>query len=223
MPLPYDTRPAIQTDIDQLREIESEAFPTNWPPTPFKRELGRDKVSVLVAFDNTQHPVKIEAITHPTTSTRSPKPSRTLIGFLKRLIGKEPSNPNVASSDYVVGYVITGFMTDEAHILGIAVRESMRGQGIGELLLISSIEMAMRNQSRVSTLEVRVSNHVAQSLYTKYGFKQVGERKGYYTDNHENAYFMTTDEIGSGSYMERFRSLADSYKSDNGDISPNLS
>ena len=216
MPLPYDTRPATQTDIDQLREIESEAFPTNWPPTPFKRDLGRDKISVLVAYDTTQHP---DPTPNPAPLPRSFNPSRTLLGFLRRLIGMKPSNSNITASNYVAGYVITGFMTDEAHILGIAVRGSLRGKGIGELLLISSIEMAIKNQSRVSTLEVRVSNHVAQSLYTKYGFKQVGERKGYYTDNHENAYIMTTDEIGSAPYMKRFRELADRYKSDAGDIS----
>lgn len=216
MPLPYDTRPATQTDIDQLREIESEAFPTNWPPTPFKRDLGRDKISVLVAYDTTQHP---DPTPNPAPLPRSFNPSRTLLGFLRHLIGMEPSDSNVTASNYVAGYVITGFMTDEAHILGIAVRGRLRGKGIGELLLISSIEMAIKNQSRVSTLEVRVSNHVAQSLYTKYGFKQVGERKGYYTDNHENAYIMTTDEIGSAPYMKRFRELADRYKSDAGDIS----
>ena len=216
MPLPYDTRPATQTDIDQLREIESEAFPTNWPPTPFKRDLSRDKISVLVAYDTTQHP---DPTPNPAPLPRSFNPSRTLLGFLRRLIGMKPSNSNITASNYVAGYVITGFMTDEAHILGIAVRGSLRGKGIGELLLISSIEMAIKNQSRVSTLEVRVSNHVAQSLYTKYGFKQVGERKGYYTDNHENAYIMTTDEIGSAPYMKRFRELADRYKSDAGDIS----
>ena len=214
--MPYDTRPATQTDIDQLREIESEAFPTNWPPTPFKRDLGRDKISVLVAYDTTQHP---DPTPNPAPLPRSFNPSRTLLGFLRHLIGMEPSDSNITASNYVAGYVITGFMTDEAHILGIAVRGSLRGKGIGELLLISSIEIAIRNQSRVSTLEVRVSNHVAQSLYTKYGFKQVGERKGYYTDNHENAYIMTTDEIGSAPYMKRFRELADRYKSDTGDIS----
>ncbi|SVD89007.1 uncharacterized protein METZ01_LOCUS441861, partial [marine metagenome] len=84
IPLPYDTRPATQTDIDQLREIESEAFPTNWPPTPFKRDLGRDKISVLVAYDTTQHP---DPTPNPAPLPRSFNPSRTLLGFLRHLIG----------------------------------------------------------------------------------------------------------------------------------------
>ncbi|CAI8014961.1 Putative [ribosomal protein S18]-alanine N-acetyltransferase [Geodia barretti] len=63
-------------------------------------------------------------------------------------------------------------MTDEAHITGIAVREALRGNGVGELLLLASVELALDRGSRVVTLEVRVSNHVAQSMYTKYGFKE---------------------------------------------------
>ena len=49
--------------------------------------------------------------------------------------------------------------------------------------------------SRYITLEVRVSNRGAQSLYDKYGFKKVGVRKRYYLDNNEDAYIMTTDSI----------------------------
>ena len=60
-------------------------------------------------------------------------------------------------------------------------------------------------------MEVRVSNHVAQSMYTKYGFKEVGLRKRYYTDNNEDAYIMTTDVLSSDGYVERFRALVEKY------------
>jgi ribosomal-protein-alanine N-acetyltransferase len=113
-------------------------------------------------------------------------------------------------------------MTDEAHITGIAVRESLRGKGLGELLLMASIELAMRRQSRVVTLEVRASNHVAQSLYTKYGFSQVGLRKGYYSDNHEDAYIMTTGPISSPAYNEQLHSLEETYKIRRGDVALGL-
>ena len=113
-------------------------------------------------------------------------------------------------------------MTDEAHVTGIAVRGSHRGRGLGELLLMSSIEMAMRRQSRVVTLEVRVSNRVAQSLYTKYGFDQTGLRKRYYTDNQEDAYIMTTAPIGSPEYSEKFRTLEQSYRERRGNAAIGL-
>jgi ribosomal-protein-alanine N-acetyltransferase len=125
-----------------------------------------------------------------------------------------PSTP----TDYIAGYVTIWYMTDEAHITGIAVRESLRGNGLGELLLMSSIEMAIQHQSRVVTLEVRVSNHVAQSLYSKYGFSQVGMRKGYYSDNHEDAYIMTTDVISSHSYNQHLHNLHEAYKTRSDDV-----
>ena len=67
---------------------------------------------------------------------------------------------------------------DEAHIINIAVREACRGQGIGELLLISSIDTAARLKARVLTLEVRASNSVAQNLYTEIWFQEDGSAAG---------------------------------------------
>ena len=57
------------------------------------------------------------------------------------------------------------------------------------------------------TLEVRTSNVVAQQLYRKYGFAVVGLRKGYYSDNHEDALIMTTDAICTAGYQSRFQDL----------------
>jgi ribosomal-protein-alanine N-acetyltransferase len=57
------------------------------------------------------------------------------------------------------------------------------------------------------TLEVRVSNQVAQNLYRKYGFREAGVRKRYYSDNHEDALIMWTPDIHEPSYREQFRML----------------
>ena len=99
------------------------------------------------------------------------------------------------------------FLTDEAHITGIGVRTSHRGLGIGELLLIGAIELSYQRGSRVVTLEVRVSNYVAQSLYRKYLFEDAGIRKRYYVDNNEDALIMTTPVIQSSEYHGRFLDL----------------
>ena len=98
-------------------------------------------------------------------------------------------------------------MVDEAHVINIAVRESYRGKGVGELLLISSIDMATKLKASVVTLEVRASNNVAQKLYSKYGFAKAGIRKGYYTDNKEDAFIMTTDIITSDTFKKQFQKL----------------
>ena len=72
------------------------------------------------------------------------------------------------------------------------------------------------------TLEARVSNYVAQSLYQKYGFEKVGIRKGYYTDNREDAVIMTTQPINTLAYREKFRSLREAYQVGHGEIKIDL-
>ena len=105
------------------------------------------------------------------------------------------------------------YQGEEAHITEIAVREEHRGQGIGELLLIGSLRDAVQYGSKVMTLEVRVSNFIAQRLYEKYVFKNVGTRKGYYSDNREDAVIMTTNPIQSEEYQTKFRDLQEAYSS----------
>ena len=82
-----------------------------------------------------------------------------------------------------------------------------RGRGIGELLLIGAIELAMSRCAEVVTLEVRPSNVVAKNLYQKYGFKERGVRKSYYADDGEDAMIMTTDPILLPSYLDLFHEL----------------
>ncbi|CAI7989174.1 Putative [ribosomal protein S18]-alanine N-acetyltransferase [Geodia barretti] len=103
-------------------------------------------------------------------------------------------------------------MVDEAHIVSIGVRSEYRGLGLGELLLISAIEQAIETESRVVTLEVRVSNHVAQNLYKKYSFTERGVRRGYYSDNREDALIMTTEPIRHDTYREELKGLITSHE-----------
>ena len=118
----------------------------------------------------------------------------------------------------MAGYVSVWYQGNEAHITEIAVRESLRGQGIGELLLIGSLRAAVEHGSVVMTLEARVSNFIAQRLYEKYSFKSVGIRKGYYSDNREDAVLMTTNPINTDEYETMFQGLQDTYESRWGEI-----
>ena len=124
--------------------------------------------------------------------------------------GAEPA----AVEDFAIaGYVSVWYQGDEAHIVEIAVRETLRGNGIGELLLIGSLRAAVRRGSRVMTLEARVSNFIAQRLYEKYNFQSVGIRKGYYSDNREDAVIMTTTPINADDYGRLFRGLQATWES----------
>lgn len=104
----------------------------------------------------------------------------------------------------VVGYTGMWVILDEAHVTTIAVDPGYRRQHIGERLLVALLEEAMRRGARWVTLEVRKSNTGAQALYHKYGFKEIGVRKGYYSDNREDAIVMWTGNIYEPAFQERF-------------------
>ena len=70
--------------------------------------------------------------------------------------------------------------------------------------MLGALELAIAQDCSACTLEVRVSNTVAQNLYVKWGFETKGVRKGYYLDNHEDAYIMTTPSLSADAYMELF-------------------
>ena len=88
----------------------------------------------------------------------------------------------------IVGFAGIWYSVDDAHITNIVVRKSYRNKGIGSILLEKLIELAKTKTSL--TLEVNTKNEIAQKLYLKYGFKNLGIRKKYY-DGIEDAYIMT--------------------------------
>jgi ribosomal-protein-alanine N-acetyltransferase len=192
----------VKKDIPQVGEIDREAFPTMWPPVNFSHELNNRLAHYLIASD------KDKVVENPAPSIKL-VPVRSFLGikwpFNPRQDEKTVTTPEII--EYIMGFVGLWIMVDEAHIINIAVREKHRGQGIGELLLISAIDTASSLKAHVVTLEVRASNSVAQNLYCKYGFNKVGVRKGYYTDNKEDAFIMTTDHIAAESFKAQFSHL----------------
>lgn len=93
----------------------------------------------------------------------------------------------------VVGYGGMWLIVDEAHITNIAIAAPYRGRKWGERLLIELQKTASFMGALKMTLEVRVSNLIAQRLYGKLGFYPVGTRRGYYSDNNEDALIMWGD------------------------------
>jgi [ribosomal protein S18]-alanine N-acetyltransferase len=90
----------------------------------------------------------------------------------------------------IIGYVGAWIVIDEAHVTNLAILPSYRGKKLGEALLRKMMTVAKDMGARSMTLEVRVTNNVAQSLYRKLGFQNGGIRKNYYTDNQEDALVM---------------------------------
>jgi ribosomal-protein-alanine N-acetyltransferase len=182
----YLTRPMTEADISQVADIEAESFPTTWPRTAYRRELNNRLARYLVLVDRAHAPVG-----------QRPRVQKSFFGLRRRVIEEEQ-----ATMDYIVGYVGVWFMVDEAHVVAIAVRESYRGHGLGELLLSQAMTLAMENEQEIITLEVRRSNLVAQALYEKYRFLKVGVRRRYYSDNHEDAIIMSTPPIQHETFRE---------------------
>ena len=191
-------------DVTQVAKLDREAFATQWPPTDYHHEL-QNRLAHYVVTCEAKGTVEAPKVEAPPEKSFFEMASRVRQLFNhNRFFGNETHQP---SNEYIVGFAGIWIMADETHIINIAVREDYRRQGIGELLLISIIDLATELKTSIVTLEVRASNTVAQSLYHKYGFSQVGIRKGYYTDNREDAILMSTEKIASTPFQAQLNRL----------------
>ena len=93
----------------------------------------------------------------------------------------------------IVGYAGLQIVLDEGYITNVAVTEEFRGRGIGSALIESLKNIALEKGLSFISLEVRRSNNGAIALYKKHGFKQVGERRGFYVNPTEDAIIMTLE------------------------------
>ncbi|MCD1259557.1 ribosomal protein S18-alanine N-acetyltransferase [Paenibacillus athensensis] len=94
------------------------------------------------------------------------------------------------SGSSIAGYGGMWLIMEEAHVTNIAIRAPYRGRKLGERLIRELMRTAVFLGAIRMTLEVRASNYIAQNLYEKMGFRSVGVRRGYYTDNREDAIIM---------------------------------
>lgn len=90
----------------------------------------------------------------------------------------------------MAGYAGLWCIVDEGHITNVAVHPDFRRRGVGEALISVLLDHTIKNGILSHTLEVRVSNTPAISLYSKFGFEPAGLRKNYYEDNGEDAIIM---------------------------------
>ena len=109
--------------------------------------------------------------------------------------------------DDIAAYGGMWLMVDEGHIITFAVHPAWRRQRIGERLLIAFLDLARERGAHEATLEVRLSNLPARRLYEKYGFRPVGLRPRYYSDNGEDALIMTTAPLLEAAMRDRLARL----------------
>ncbi len=161
-PAEVTLEPMTLADLEQVVAIDRLSFPQPWSESSYRFELTQNGAAHFWVA------VPVEA----------PK-----LSLLDRVLGR--------SSRVIVGYGGLWHVVDEAHINTLAVHPTWRGRRVGERLLKGLLDDARRLGAVTATLEVRVSNHVAQNLYRRYGFLEVGRRPRYYAD-HEDALLMTT-------------------------------
>jgi ribosomal-protein-alanine N-acetyltransferase len=200
--LAYLIRPMEKGDLAQVIEIDREAFPSQWPPPNYRHELQNRIAYYLVAIDYTR-----------TTVEKTTKKLSRLAAWLapwRKAARTQDEIPSLKIRQYIVGFSGIWLMADEAHITNIAVAEGYRRRGIGELLLIATVDLARELKARTMTLEARISNIAAQKLYGKYGFMKMGVRHGYYLDNKEDAIIMSAEDINSTAFREHIQKLRES-------------
>jgi [ribosomal protein S18]-alanine N-acetyltransferase len=130
---------------------------------------------------------RIERRSYPTPWSRSmfasemAKPSSISLGAFSTETGE------------LVGYLVISRYVDAWHVMNIAVAPEYRRQGIAVALFERLFETTASDGRRGYTLEVRISNEAAIRLYERLGFQSRGVRRGYYTDNREDALIMWRD------------------------------
>jgi ribosomal-protein-alanine N-acetyltransferase len=199
----FSVDPMRVEHIPVVSAIERQSFNQPWPSSAYRKEIQHNNSAhYYVArrldapgFETVEIGLDLEA------EQREP----SLVGRFTRLFRSSPE-PIQPGSEHeicrVVGYAGLWLMVDEAHITTIAVHPKYRGAGVGELLLVRMIDKAYEIGARWLTLEVRSSNQIAQSLYYKYTFKQMGLRRHYYSDDGEDAVIMWTEPLDSDVFVK---------------------
>lgn len=195
----YFTEPMAEDDIRQVQEIEQKSFTTPWSASTYRRELRNTAACRYI--------VARASVTPPPPRPASPNGYPRRFGLFGSLFASFFPSNGVHPSFPIIGYGGLWLTVDDAHVTTIAVDPEHRGRGIGELLLNGLIDHGFELRAQMLTLEVRVSNIVAQRLYQKYGFQVGGKRPRYYTDNGEDALIMWTERIDTPEYQERLNTL----------------
>ncbi len=173
-----------EADVTSVQEIEREIFATPWPRNAYFREL---------ASRSSAHYIVL----------RQDSPIEDSSRF--RAQDFDPS---------IIGYGGMWRMYDEAHVTTIGVRRDLHHHGYGRILFAGLVQASYDMGAKWITLEVRTTNDNAMHMYEGFGFKVIGRRKGYYTDNGEDAIVMWSDSIHSPRFRRAYESNLERIETD---------
>jgi len=154
-------------DLNAVMVVNRRCFPHPWSAWAIRADLQHNAHSwwVVLTQDTNHHP------------------ESQLARWLRWM------NPQVAT---IIGFGSFWMHAGEMHISNIGIEPQWRGQGLGELLLNIMLRRGIELGGRFFSLEVRVSNTSAISLYQKYAYQIKGRKPHYYEYNNEDAYEMAT-------------------------------
>ena len=171
--------------------------------TALARDLGRGVPEVELTRMRRRHLRRVLSI----EGRVYPRPWSASL-FLAELSQRSSRTYLVARCDGdVVGYAGMMYVGREAHVTNIAVDPDLHGRKVGTRLLLALATEAIAKGADTLSLEVRVSNKVAQSMYEKFGFSAVGIRRGYYIETHEDALVMVVQDANSTDYRLRLGAI----------------
>ena len=211
--MPYVVAPMCLRDIPEVEAIERVSFSSPWTRRAYEYDLAENPLAhylvvrqQLVAGADPSLPAP-DATPPSTWTERLGLMLASLAGALH--LG---SVPRVEGAGTHAGPPILGFAgiwmaVQESHLVTIAVAPAWRQRGLGELLLVSCLDLAVRLRATSLFLEVRVSNIAAKAMYDKYGFEVSRIRKAYYSDNGEDALEMVAQDVEQPRYQARVKRL----------------
>lgn len=124
--------------------------------------------------------------------------------FARFLVARDESGPRT-SAHRIVGYLCFWIVFEEVRLMNLAVLESMRRRGIATALVSDALSMGLDHAATRAVLEVRASNHAAQTLYRRLGFTHVSTRASYYTSPVEDAVLMELEPLAGRAASGRDR------------------
>lgn len=198
--------PMRLSDMPSVLAIERASFSSPWPVRAYSYEMRNDASHYFVLRRRGGEVVQNDvpgmrppdSACPPAGPLRDEKP-----GLLQRMW----QGLRYRGKRDVIGY--GGFWTSghRAHISTLAVAPQWRNRRLGLLLMVHMLDHALALGMRTVTLEVRVSNYVAQNLYRKCGFERSGVHRSYYRDNGEDALLMSTPSLISSTYRAHLAAL----------------
>lgn len=191
----YSLHPMRVEDIAEVSRVERRCFTNPWPESAYRRELRNPASNYYVVLR-----------WHQTAGAAEPEVAEPRARLGLRELIRRPETAGTAA-DPIVGFAGMWILYDEAHVTTIAVAPEHRGHGLGELLIAHLFDEGIRRKAEWLTLEVRVSNQPAQTLYEKYGFTRQGLRRRYYSDNGEDAYIMWSASLKDPGYRRKLDEL----------------